>query len=96
MRLKLSASKSIVATDLAVESVKSFRIGDKIVAGDKWIEIDDIQVALPSTGPVVAVKFMCNADGQRTADTLMLPDFIQHVNQMLGAKLSVPKAAAVK
>jgi hypothetical protein len=96
MRLKLSASKSVKATDLAVDSVKSFKVGDKLTSGDNWIQISDVQVALPSTGPVVAVKFMVQMDGQRSADTLMLPDFLKYVNEKFDAKLALSHAAKTK
>lgn len=95
MHLKLSKS-IVVATDLPADAVKSFKTGDKITSGANWIQITDVSVSLPSTGPVVAIKYMMQLDGQRTSGNVSLSDFITLTNEKMGAKLALPRAAKVK
>lgn len=93
MHLKLSKH---IATDMAVEGVRTFKVGDKITSGENWVQITDVSVSLPSSGVQVAIKYMLQLDGQRTAGNVSLPDFIGLINSKLGAKLAIPLAAKAK
>lgn len=95
MHLKLSTLKQ-VATDLPADAVKTFKTGDKIVSGSNWIQITDVSVSVPSSGPIVAIKYMMQLDGQRTAGNVSLEDFLKLTNEKMGAKLAIPLAAKVK
>lgn len=94
MHLKLS--RHLIATDLPADAVKSFKTGDKITSGANWIQITDVTVSLPSTGPVVAIKYMMQLDGQRTSANISLSDFITLTNENMGAKIAIPRAASTK